>query len=220
MTGPSTPPDPGDEWSAIRGSLDPPAEPARHPARNRGTHAAPPTVVRTLTKSLIVVALVAAGVALLVHWRGTPTGDDGQGPVVALPTLTPTATATPTATPTAQPTHRPSPKPTRAHPTPTQSPATVVAVAPLTVLNNSTISGLAAQSAEEFHAKGWPIAAVGNFTGRVAETTVYYTPGADLQRQAAQRLARQFPGITRVNERFDGLPGSGVTVVLTRYYAG
>jgi hypothetical protein len=198
-------------------------EPPRHPARNRGTHAAPPTPLRSLVKSFLVVALVAAAVAVLIHFRGASTGDDeAQGPVVAAPTLTPTAT--PTASPSPRPTRiKPTPtaRPTRTHPAPppTHTPDTVVAVAPLTVLNNSTISGLASQSAEEFHARGWPIASVGNFTGRVAETTAYYTPGVEKERLAAKKLAGQFPGITRISERFDGLPGSGLTVVLTRYYA-
>src|SRR5262245_23995519 len=116
MTAPPEPPEPPrrppeDEWAAVR---EPETEPARHHARNRGTHAAPPSVLRSLVKSFFVVALVAVGVALLVHWRGTPTAGDQQGPAVALPTLTPNVSPAPrpTSRPTPKPTHRPSPQPT------------------------------------------------------------------------------------------------------------
>lgn len=88
------------------------------------------------------------------------------------------------------------------------------AVLPLTVLNNSRYARLADRSAARFRAGGWSTAVVGNFTGRLTATTVYYGPG---QAGSAQRFARQF-GISRVLPRFAGLPGSGLTVVLTRDY--
>jgi hypothetical protein len=93
-------------------------------------------------------------------------------------------------------------------------PATAPKLA-LTVLNNSNRNKLADRAAREFQAAGWPIKLTGNFTGRVSETTVYYAPG---QVESARLLARSFPQITRVRPRFDGLPGSGLTVVLTRSY--
>ena len=55
----------------------------------------------------------------------------------------------------------------------------------------------------------------GPFRGRIAVTTVYYAPG---QQASAQLLQREFPAIERVRPRFAGLPGSGLTVVLTRDY--
>lgn len=83
------------------------------------------------------------------------------------------------------------------------------------MLNNSRVTGLAHQAAAEFAARGWPVAGVGNFTGRIPQTTVYYEPG---QQAAAAELAREFPGIQRVCARIPGLPGHGLTVVLTRYW--
>jgi hypothetical protein len=48
-------------------------------------------------------------------------------------------------------------------------------------------------------------------------TTVYYAPG---QQAAALLLQKAFPAIQRVHPRFTGLPGAGLTVVLTRDYPG
>ena len=87
---------------------------------------------------------------------------------------------------------------------------------PLTVLNNSQESGLADRAATAYRAGGWSVVMVGNYTGQVAETTVYFAPG---QEPSARRLARQFSGIVQVLPRIEGLPGSGLTVVLTRDYA-
>jgi hypothetical protein len=86
---------------------------------------------------------------------------------------------------------------------------------PLTVLNNSRRHKLAERAAARFRAAGWPIKETGNFTGRISAPTVYYEPG---QLGAAERLQRMFPGLTRVLPRFEGLPGAGLTVVLTRSY--
>ena len=85
----------------------------------------------------------------------------------------------------------------------------------LTVLNNSNVNHLAARAAEKYRAAGWPIKDTGSFTGRIPVTTVYYAPG---QQASAQRLQKEFPAIQRVRPRFSTLPGSGLTVVLTRDY--
>ena len=56
----------------------------------------------------------------------------------------------------------------------------------------------------------------GNYrSGVISQTTIYYASG---QQGSAERFAKQF-GIPRVLPRFRGLPGSGLTVVLTRDYA-
>ena len=84
------------------------------------------------------------------------------------------------------------------------------------MLNNSRITGLADRAAARFRSGGWPIKETGNFRGTLTETTVYYAPG---QLDSARLLARSFSGLTRVRPRFETLPGSGLTVVLTRDYA-
>ena len=87
---------------------------------------------------------------------------------------------------------------------------------PLTVLNNSRTTGLADRAAATFRDGGWPVRVTGNFRGRIRATTVYYEPG---QEASARAFARRFAGIERVLPRFEGLPGSGLTVVLTRDFA-
>ena len=66
---------------------------------------------------------------------------------------------------------------------------------------------------DRFEDGGWPVRETGNYTGRLAMTTLYFAPG---QQAAAQSFARTFRGIERVLPRFDRLPGEGLTVVLTR----
>ena len=53
---------------------------------------------------------------------------------------------------------------------------------------------------------------VGNLRGRTRTSTVYYDAG---QRAAAERLAAAH-GFPRVLPRREGLPGRGLTVVVTR----
>lgn len=93
------------------------------------------------------------------------------------------------------------------------TPAPPVAVRPtLTVLNNSRIPRLAEQAAVRYRAAGWPVGVVGSFRGRIVATTVYYAPGG---REQAREVAARF-GVPRVLPRFAGLPGFGLTVVVTR----
>ena len=95
----------------------------------------------------------------------------------------------------------------------TPAPVPPPALPPVTVLNNSRIDLLAARAAARFEAAGWPVAATGNYRGRLSETTVFYGPG---QEAAAREFAARFPGVARLQPRTATLPGSGLTVVLTR----
>jgi hypothetical protein len=86
----------------------------------------------------------------------------------------------------------------------------------VTVLNNSTRTGLADRAAARFERGGWPVALVGNFRGQIPVTTVYYDPGLEV---SARAFAAAFDGIVRVRPRFATLPARGVVVVLTREFA-
>ena len=180
----------------------------RHPGRHRGTHAAPPSPLRLLVRSLLAVAVVAAVVALLLQWRGSPTTSTlAPGPALTTPTLGGALTASPSPKEVISPppvvTATPSPKPTRV-------------VAPLFVANNTREVGKAHRAAAKFHAGGWPISGTGNYRGKhLAKTTVYYTPGNAREKAAAETLHRQFPAVESVAPRFAGLPGKGLVVVLT-----
>jgi hypothetical protein len=163
---------------------------------------------------LAAVAAVVLVIVLLLALNGRD-HTSGPGPALQPPPTVPTTSAT-AAPPTATATPRPNrPSPTRTAPVeqPSATAGPVVAKAPVTVLNNSRRTGLASRAADQLRSGGWSIAEVGNFTGRIPVSTLYYARG---QERVAQALARQFDAVQRVHPRFSGLPGSGLTLVVTR----
>jgi hypothetical protein len=81
------------------------------------------------------------------------------------------------------------------------------------VLNSTSRSGLAARFQKALRAKGWNVVSVGNFSGNIAATTVYYPPG---QQGAAEALDAQFAEVDRVRPAFSGISQTRLTVILTR----
>ncbi|RDI42382.1 LytR cell envelope-related transcriptional attenuator [Nocardia mexicana] len=133
--------------------------------------------------------------------QGQPTSTTAPKPVAT----TTSAAAQPTTTTVA-------PTTTTAAPT---TPAGADKTVPVRVLNNSTIVGLAAQTAGQLTADGWTVAETGNYPGGVVpKTTVYYgnTPG---EQAAAQSIAAEL-GVT-AEPRFAGIANSppGVIVIVT-----
>ena len=98
------------------------------------------------------------------------------------------------------------------------APATTVR-APVTVLNATGVSGLAADVAAELTAGGWESAGVSEYDGAdVATTTVYYTDGDQAQYAAAIQLVQQFPQVSGPAVRFFEVPDAespGLVVVTT-----
>ena len=162
---------------------------------------------------LLGALLALAGVALLVVGLFALQGGDETPPGGA-----PAPATTPSQAPT---TAEPSPTTTTTAPT---TPATAppspppAARAPLTVLNNSTIPGLADRAAAAAERRGWRVAQVGNFAGRLPVSTAYYTPGNPAEERAARQLAAEFPQVGQVLPRYPGLPPTpaGVVLVVTR----
>ena len=169
------------------------------------------SVRRMVPPLAAVTAIVVVIVLLLVLNRpGHHRVDAGPAVLPSPSTVStePELTAPPS---TARPTpshHRAAPV---AQPSATATPK--VAKLPVTVLNNSRRSGLAHRAAAQVANGGWPIKLIGNFTGRIPVSTVYYAPG---QAKVAAALAHQFSAVQRVLPRFRGLPGSGLTLVVTR----
>ena len=182
----------------------------------------PVSPIRAVAGALVAVAGVLLGIGALLWATEAPGGspavvDRTQAAVVqsAEPLATSPAAASPVTSPVASaPSAVTAPAPVVQASSP--APSAVPTRLSLTVLNNSRITGLADRAAARFRAGGWPVKETGNFRGSVTETTVYYAPG---QLDSARLLARSFSGLTRVRPRFDALPGSGLTVVLTRDYA-
>jgi hypothetical protein len=159
--------------------------------------------------SVIVIVIV---LLLVLNRPGHHTTDAGPA-VHPRPTV---ATTHPAATtPSVKPSPKATPKPHKTAPV-AEPPATAkpaVAKVPVTVLNNSRRTGLAHRAAAQVANGGWPIKQIGNFTGRIRISTVYYAPG---QAPVARKFAHQFSAVQRVLPRFNGLPGSGLTLVVTR----
>jgi hypothetical protein len=183
-------------------------------------------LVGTLVALVGVVLLVVGAVAL----GGGDPGSSGAAPAPSPSAVTPSPSPSPSSSPSSSAAGpsategTPSGGSTRTitlvppRPSPTPARTTSVARAPLTVLNNSTIKGLADRAAGEAQNRGWQVAQVGNFAGRLAVTTVYYTPGDTAGQAAAAELAREFPQIDQVLPRYAGLPPTpaGIVLVVTK----
>jgi hypothetical protein len=82
---------------------------------------------------------------------------------------------------------------------------------PVYVFNQTSVTGLAAETASQFEADGWNIVGVDNWVGTVPEDTVYFYPG---DRAAADRLSQSFPAVGRVWPASAPMPAGALTVIL------
>ena len=82
---------------------------------------------------------------------------------------------------------------------------------PVYVFNQTTITGLAAETAAFFESAGWNVVGVDNWIGRVPSDTVYFYPG---DRAAAERLSEDFPEFARVWPASAPMPSGALTVIL------
>ncbi|HST67466.1 MAG TPA: LytR C-terminal domain-containing protein [Mycobacteriales bacterium] len=204
-------------------------------ARLRSALAAPGTTrLAGIVVVLVGVALLIVGVLAL--GGGSP--DSGAAPAPVSPSVGSPSVGSPSVgspsvgspgEPTGgsgvgsapPPTSAPSSAPSSAPPRTTVAPLpprTATPRAPLTVLNNSVIRGLADRAATAVQSRGWQVAQVGNFAGQLPATTVYYTPGNAGEEAAARELAREFPQVGQVLPRYAGLPPTpaGIVLVVTR----
>jgi hypothetical protein len=194
--------------------LDEPAPdgpaPRPRPGDRRARPSDPPVlVVRAIAGAALSVCAVALGIVGL-HWTAAAPERVAAVAEHAAAALAPSPSPSPLPSP-------PPVAPPRAVAPPVLPAPTVAAPArlPVTVLNNSRITGLAARGAARFTAGGWPVAHIGNFRGRIPVTTVYYDAGLET---SAREFADAFEGVVRVRPRFEGLPARGVVVVLTREF--
>lgn len=177
---------------------------------------------RAVAGAAVSVAGVALGILTLLWVSDDPS--QGPGPVAIGPVaagdevVEPVRDGPEEAAPVDPPAvvEAPAPAAPVAPPVAEVAPVAPSVVVPVTVLNNSRIAGLAERGAAQFEAAGWPVAQTGNYRGRIRATTVYYPAGLEA---SAREFASRFPGVARVLPRPSNLPGSGLTVVLTRYSA-
>jgi hypothetical protein len=168
---------------------------------------------RRMAKGLVAMAVVALGV-LGVYQVTSPKTDEAAAstrtpattsvaPVTPLPPLPELNTGEETATPDAD-----------------AAPSTPVRL-PVTVLNATTVNGLAAKISGAVVGGGWEAAGVGTYQGDdVAASTVYYTEGDETQLQAAVQLVDQFPQLQGPSPRFFDLPAEISTPGLVIVAAG
>ncbi|MGH8891059.1 MAG: LytR C-terminal domain-containing protein [Acidothermaceae bacterium] len=211
---------------------------APEPSRSGGVHRRTNGRGRlpVLLLSLLGIAVAAVVVVVVLRDRGEPahttvspkaTHTTAAG-ASASTTPTPSPVASPStpitsgnpgpASATSSPTARTASATANPSPTATQaSPSTAPAAPAVDVLNDSTVSGMAARAASRLRGGGWQVATVGNYEGtNVPATTIFYPGGA---RAAAQRLAAKY-GVTRVlaaaGSSDSGLSTSDLTLVLAR----
>lgn len=178
--------------------------------------------LRALAMVLIALAIVFAGLgamSLSSSDSSSASGSTTSSP--AAPTTTaaqPVSPAPATAPATTAPSSTAAPT-TTAAPTSTAAPTTTAAAldktVPVQVLNNSTISGLAAKTGSQLTADGFNVTGTGNYpNGVIPKTTVYYG-NSPQERAVAQAIATEL-GCT-AEPKFSGLGDSspGVVVIVT-----
>ncbi|SEK46707.1 LytR cell envelope-related transcriptional attenuator [Blastococcus sp. DSM 46786] len=160
---------------------------------------------RRVLKGLVAMAVVA-GAVLGVYTVTAPEKEEAA------------ATSPPASAPTVA-------VPTAALPPLPENPVVVEPVittpvrVPVTVLNATNISGLAATISGTVVAGGWESPGVGAYPGTdVSATTVFFTEGDEQQRQAALQLVDQFPELAGPAPRFFDVadaPAPGLVIVAT-----
>jgi hypothetical protein len=162
-----------------------------------------------LLLATVVVALVVLGVWSFTSPRTRETSAGSPADVSATATSAPPVEATPPA------------EATLSAEVETSEPAPAgTARAPITVLNATKVTGLAASIGGRFSDGGWEVNEPGTYSGTdIAVTTVYYTEGDEAQQQAAAELMAEFPDIVGgPAARFFDIPGlddPGLVVVAT-----
>ncbi|MCW2683443.1 MAG: LytR cell envelope-related transcriptional attenuator [Blastococcus sp.] len=169
-----------------------------------GERRRPRRVLQALV-AMTVVALGVLGVYSFVSPDTTETGSSTAAGPSTTPALAPQTDVLP-ALPTA--------------PVVVEQAPTVPVRVPITVLNSTDITGLAAKAAATFGSSGWEAPVTGAYPGTdVASSAVFFTQGDETQRQAAVQLVDQFPQLQGPAPRFFELPADvvapGLVVVVT-----
>lgn len=186
-------------------------ESAGDPGDVQDTERTEPDPPRAFGGRLLGAVLSGAGVAVLVG-AIVFLRHDGPGAAVVQPTVRPAVTAAAAPASASPPAPIPA-RPASAAPGADATPSGTPALTTLTVLNNSRITGLASQTADVLRDRGWAVATIGNYTGRVPVTTVFYPAGEEA---VARALGSALPAVQQVLPRFDGLPGDGLSLVVTQ----
>ncbi len=163
--------------------------------------------LRALAMVLISLAIVFAAIGALSLTESDDTADTAAPATTSEVAKAPASSASLPSSPAVQ-----VPEPTMAAPPAPIDPASVE----VRVLNNSGISGLAADTAATLTGEGWTIAETGNYSeSQIGATTVYYgsAPGAEA---AAREIAQQLGSTAATSPVTLSSFGEGVVVVVTQ----
>ncbi|MGA6203190.1 LytR C-terminal domain-containing protein [Nocardia testacea] len=171
--------------------------------------------LRATAMVLIALSIVFAGLGAMSLSSADSESSDNAESTAAPPTTAlaaPRATTSVAAAPTTSAAE--SGTTTAAAPTTTAAAGGVDRSAPVRVLNNSMVAGLASTTANELTARGWTNTSTGNYAATTLEnTTVYYGP-APADEATAAAVAADIGATTA--PMIPGLgDGSGVVVVVT-----
>lgn len=162
---------------------------------------------------LIALAIAFAGIGAMTL---SNSGSDPQSADVVVPSVAPVSAAPNSPAASARPTTTtPAPVATAAPASPQAAQVDRSSVQ-VRVFNNSTVSGLAAETATTLESNGWSVAETGNYSaGTVPKSAVYYTATSASEKRAAQEIAEEL-GIA-AEPRFAGIATSspGVIVIIT-----
>lgn len=163
---------------------------------------------------LIALAIVFAGLgAMSLSSADSESSDNAEGAATASST---TALAAPRATTSAAvPTTAAAESSTTAvAPTTTAAAGEVDRSAPVRVLNNSMVAGLASTTAADLVARGWTNTSTGNYAATTLEATTVYYGSAPGDEATAAAVASDIGAVTA--PMIPGLgDGSGIVVVVT-----
>ncbi|MEU6563594.1 LytR C-terminal domain-containing protein [Nocardia nova] len=170
--------------------------------------------LRALAMVLIALAIVFAGLGAMALSNSTSDSAAAETSDASETSETAASSAAPVTTSAAAPTtEAPATTTTTAPPTTTTS--AVDKTIPVRVLNNSTVSGLAAKTGNQLTSAGFDVTETGNYPGGViAKTTVYYG-NSPQEKETAEAIAKEL-GIS-AEPRFAGIAdsGPGVIVIVT-----
>ncbi|MET0765141.1 MAG: LytR C-terminal domain-containing protein [Blastococcus sp.] len=154
-----------------------------------------PRKPRRALKALVAMAVVGLGVLGVYTVISPKTEEVG--------TQTPFVASSPTVAAPSEPLPTLPSEVITLEPTPAAAPVRV----PVTVLNATSVTGLAAKISGTIVGGGWESPGVGAYLGNdVPATTVFFTEGDETQRQAALQLVEMYPQITGPAPRFFELP--------------
>ena len=196
-----------------------------------------------LLVSLTLVVIAAAGVLVVLHWRGEGTRPPAAGASSASHHPTPSAphtsaSASRSSSPPAAASSASAPPASSTGPT-SIAPSSVPPGSPAAPAATTLVGSAAApadpgrqdsgrhlerhphqrpgrKAEKTLTSGGWTVASTGNYAHTITQTTVYYQPG---QQASAQLLATQFPKIHRVVAAPAGLTAGHLTLVLAQDWA-